>query len=212
VKAYKSSILLILFISISLNFSAQVFKAGLLAGLSGAQIEGDGYAGYKKLGFIAGGFTNTNLSEKWSTQFEIYFINKGSFKAAHPDKGDYKKFSLNLNYIEVPLAIRYKYEKFMFEFGPYLSKFLSYKFEDEFGVRKQGFTQYPIKSFDFGGFIGVNYELKEHLIFNLRSKNSLIPIRDFETADQTIGILNKLFNSGWYNVDINFSIRYQFGE
>lgn len=210
-RIYKT-ILLFLLSFFCLSLSAQVFKTGLIAGLSGSQIEGDGYSGYKKLGFIAGGFTNIDLSEKWSTQFEIYFINKGSFKAAHPDKGDYKKFSLNINYIEIPLALRYKHNRFMLEAGLYLSKFLSYKFEDEFGERKDAFTQYPIKSFDFGGFVGINYSLYERLIFNLRSKNSLVPFRDFQTYDQNIGILNKLFNSGWYNVDINFSIRYQFGE
>lgn len=206
------SCLLIISIFLSLSLSAQTFKSGLLAGLSGSQIEGDGYGGYNKLGFIVGGFTNTDLNEKWSTQFEIYYITKGSFKAAKPSKGIYNKFYLNMNYIEVPIALRYKYNKFMFEIGPYLAKFLSLKFEDEFGERKQPFINYPVKSFDFGGFVGINYNISEKLMFNLRSKNSLIPFRDFKSADQQIGILNKLFNNGWYHVDINFTIRYQFGE
>ena len=203
-------IIFILILSGSLNSYGQVFKTGLIGGLSGSQVEGDGLGGYNKLGFIAGGFTNTDLSEKWSAQFEIYFINKGSFKAAHPDKGDYRMFNLNLNYIEIPLAIRYKQNKFMLEAGPYLSKFLSYHFEDEYGEKT--ITQYPFKSFDFGGFIGLDYSLNEHFIFNLRSKNSIIPIRDFLNFDQNVGIFNKLFNQGWYNVDLNFSIRYQFGS
>ena len=71
----------------SLSLSGQTFKAGLLAGLSGSQIEGDGYGGYNKLGFIAGGFSNVDLNEKWSTQIEIYFINKGSFKEMLSSKG-----------------------------------------------------------------------------------------------------------------------------
>lgn len=191
---------------------AQTFKAGVIAGLSGSQVEGDGYGGYHKLGVILGGFTNTDLSEDWSLQFEIYFINKGSFKAARPSKGDYNKFYLNTNYIEVPLALRYRHKRFMFEGGLYLSKFLSFKFEDEFGEREQPFTQFPIKSFDFGGFVGINYNIYERLIVNLRSKNSLLPFRDFQNFDQNIGILNKLFNRGWYHVDVNFSIRYQFGS
>jgi hypothetical protein len=203
---------LLLFACLNTTSYGQVFKSGLLIGLSGSQIEGDGYGGYNKLGFIGGGFTKTDLSEKVSAQFEIYFINKGSFKAAKPSAGIYNKFYLNLNYIEVPLAFQYKYHKFSFEAGPYLAKFLSFKFEDEFGERDQPFTNYPIRSFDLGGFIGINYSIKEHIIFNLRSKNSLVPFRDFQTFDQNIGILNKLFQSGWYNVDINFSIRYQFGE
>ena len=204
--------LIIIFALSSLSLSGQTFNAGLLGGLSGSQIEGDGYGGYNKLGFIAGGFTNFELNEKWSTQFEIYYINKGSFKAAKPSKGIYNKFYLNMNYIEIPIAFRYKYNKFMFEVGPYLAKYLSFKFEDEFGERKQPFVNYPIKSFDIGGFVGINYNITDKLIFNLRSKNSLIPFRDFQSFDQNIGILNKLFNNGWYHVDINFTIRYQFGE
>ncbi len=190
--------------------SAQVFKAGVIAGLSGSQVEGDGFGGYNKLGFIGGGFVNTDLSEKISVQFEIYFINKGSFDAAHPDKGDFDSFSLNLNYIEIPVSLRYKYNKFMFEVGLYLSKFLSYHLEDEFGIRT--INQFPFKSFDFGGLVGIYYQLNEHFIFNFRSKNSIIPIRDFQNLDQNVGILNKLFNRGWYNLDLNLSVRYQFGN
>jgi hypothetical protein len=203
--------LTIIVLSGFLSSSAQVFKTGVILGLNGSQVDGDGYGGYNKLGFIVGGFTNTNISEKWSTQFEIYFINKGSFKAAHPDKGDYRMFNLNINYIEIPLSLRYKYHKFMLELGLYGSKFLSYHMEDEFGERT--INQYPFKSFDFGGFIGIYYQLNDHFIFNLRYKNSAIPIRDFNYPDPNRSIMNKLFNqSGWYNVEINFSIRYQFGS
>jgi len=206
-------ILAFIFILTCLSASSQTFKAGLLGGLVGSQIEGDGYSGYNKLGFLVGGFTNTDLNEKWSAQFEIYYITKGSFKAAKPSKGIYNKFYVNMNYIEVPVAIRYKHNKFMLEIGPYLAKFLSLKFKDEFGEREQPFiNSYPVNSFDFGGFIGINYNLTDKLIFNLRSKNSLIPFRNFQSFDQNIGILNKLFNNGWYHVDINFTIRYQFGE
>ena len=194
----------------SITSSAQFFKTGVVAGISGAQIEGDGYGGYHKLGFIAGGFVNTDLSKKVSTQFEIYFINKGSYKAPRPDKGDHDQLSINLNYIEIPLSIRYKHNKFMFEGGLYLSKLLSYRVEIDFAERTV--TQYPFRSFDFGAFIGAYYQLNDHFMLNLRSKNSIIPIRDFQNLDQNVGILNKLFNRGWYNVDLNLSLRYEFGN
>ncbi len=206
------AILSIIILATSLNVSAQVFKTGLLAGISASQIEGDGYGGYNKMGFIVGGFTNTDFSDKWSTQFEIYFINKGSRKNPKPSDGDYDKFYLNLNYVEIPVALRYKHKQFMFEGGLYLAKFLSYHYEDEFGELTQPFTQFPIESFDFGGFIGFNYNYNEHLTFNIRSKSSLLPFRDYQNRDQNIGILNKTFNRGWYILDINFSIRYQFGK
>jgi len=193
-----------------LNSQAQVFNAGVILGISGSQVEGDGYSGYRKLGFIAGGFTNTSLSEKLSAQLEIYFINKGSQRNPNTDKGDTDAFKLNINYIDIPLVLRYHYKSFMFEGGLYGSVFLSYSMSDEFGERDTG--RYPFKAYDFGSFIGINYHVNDQLIFNLRSKNSLVPVRDFENFDQQVGILNKLFNRGWYNLDLNFSIRYQFGK
>lgn len=208
----KKVIFIILLTTCLNSYSQNTFKSGLLAGICGSQIEGDGYAGYNKMGFIVGGFTNTELSEKWSAQFEIYFINKGSFKAAKPSAGIYNQFYFNINYIEVPIAVRYHHKQFMFEIGPYIAKFLSYKYKDEFGERKQPFVNYPVNSFDFGGFVGINFMATDKLIINLRSKNSLVPFRNFQSFDQNIGILNKLFNNGWYHLDLNLTLRYQFGE
>ncbi|MCO6499142.1 MAG: PorT family protein [Vicingus serpentipes] len=205
----KKIIVLIIILWSYSQLQAQFFRTGLISGISGAQVEGDGFGGYKKLGFVVGGYAGFDLAEKWSTQFEIYYIGKGSRKNPHPDKGDYRYFKLNLNYIEIPVVLRYHYQKFRFEMGFYYGVLLNHYIEDEYGVR---FTQnYPFKKGDFGGLIGVSYQLNEHFSCNLRSKNSIVPIRDFQNKDANIGILNKLFNRGWYNVDLNFTLRYHFG-
>lgn len=188
---------------------AQVFKTGVIFGISATQVEGDGYAGYDKLGLIVGGYTNAKLAKNWSAQFEIYYIGKGSKKNAKPSKGDYHAFKLSLNYIEIPFALRFHYKKFIFETGLYYSALINYKMEDEFG--RIPVVNYPIKKYDFGGFIGFYYQLNDHISFNFRSKNSLLPFRNFENFDQNIGIFNKLLNRGWYNVDLNLTARYQFG-
>lgn len=206
----KKLFVFVFFFMVYSNFYGQVFKVGVIAGLNGSQVEGDGYGGYHKLGFIAGGFTNMDLSEKFSTQLEMYFINKGSQKNPNTSQGDYDQFYLNINYIEIPLVLRYQYKKFMFEAGLYYSKFLSYYMYDEYG---ELFAEpFPFKSYDFGGLYGLNYKLNDHFIFNLRAKNGILPIRDFQNYDQQIGILNKWFKRGWYNLELNFSIRYQFNK
>ena len=189
---------------------AQVFNAGVIFGISATQVEGDGYAGYDKPGLIIGGYTNTKIAKNWFAQFEIYYIGKGSKKNAKPSKGDYHSFKLNLNYIEIPLDLRFRYKKFIFETGLYYSALINYNMEDEFG--KIPVVNYPIKKYDFGGFIGFSYQLNNHISFNFRSKNSLLPFRNFENYDENIGIFNKLLNRGWYNVDLNLSARYQFGK
>ncbi len=206
----KKLLFLVSFLCVISTFYAQVFKVGALAGLSGSQVEGDGYGGYNKLGFILGGFTNVSISEKFSTQLEMYYINKGSQRNPNTSQGDVDEFHLNINYIEMPLAIRYHYKSFLFETGVYYSVFLNYTMSDEFGNRDD--RPFPFKSYDFGAFLGVNYKLNDHFSCNLRSKNSVLPIRDFQNLDQQIGVLNQLFNRGWYNLDLNFTLRYQFNK
>jgi len=191
---------------------AQVFNAGVLGGVSASQVEGDGFGGYKKAGAIIGGFTNTAINEKWEAQFEIYYIGKGSQRNPKPDKGDFAAINLHLNYIEIPVLVKYNYKKFDFELGLYYAYLLNVSLEDQFGKIDVQNQPFPFKKYDIGGFLGVQYELIENLFINVRSKNSLLPIRDFNTQDQNIGLLNKLFNRGWYNLDINFSLRYQFGK
>lgn len=206
----KKKFIFCILIFLSGTISSQVFKVGILSGISGSQVEGDGYGGYNKLGFIVGGFTNINLSEKFSTQLDMYYINKGSQKNPNTSEGDVDAFKLNINYVEMPLVFRYHYKKFSIETGLYYSVFLGYTMSDENGSRTD--TPFPFKNYDFGGLVGLNYSITEHFIFNIRSKASLLPIRDFLNYDQQIGIMNQLFNRGWYNLDLNFTIRYQFNN
>lgn len=205
-------LLVIFFVSIlgSNDTFSQVFKSGAILGINTAQIEGDGHAGYKKPGLIIGGFTNTKLSENWSAQFEITYINKGSRKNANPSEGDFNSLKVTLDYIEIPVTLRYHYKKFMFETGLFYGVLLNSKVENEFG--EVAIQRFPFKNYDFGGFLGLYYQLNDHFILNFRSKNSLLPVRNFQNLDQSIGIYNRLFSQGWYNVELSFSVRYQFGE
>lgn len=188
------------------QLQAQVFKPGIILGLSGSQINGDGYGGYNKLGIIAGGLVNTKISNHWSSQFELYYIKKGSQKNPHPDKEDYESFNLNIHYIEMPIVIRYHYEKFNFEAGLYGARMFKHDVSDQFG--KTEIYDPPIKDWDLGGLIGFSYQFKERIEFNLRSKTSFIPIRDFNNLDAYTNFWDRMLNRGWYNFDLNFSVRW----
>ncbi|GAB4253778.1 MAG: hypothetical protein Kow0079_09650 [Vicingaceae bacterium] len=178
----------------------------MLGGLAATQVEGDGYGGYNKAGIIAGGFVNHDFSEKLSLQFEIVYIQKGSRKNPHPDKGDNDFFLFRVNYAEIPLILKYKIKIFHFEIGAFYGNLLNYYIEDEVGVRD--FYKYPLKKYEFGGLFGAYIHLNKDFSLNIRSKNSIIPIRDFENQDRVIGLLNKLFEKGWYNIELNMSLRY----
>ena len=76
----KNKIVIIFVVLFSFSGLSQQFKPGLIAGINGSQVEGDGYAGYNKAGFVLGGMMRTRLKNFLSAQFEILYIGKGSKK------------------------------------------------------------------------------------------------------------------------------------
>ena len=68
----------IILLLVSLDTKAQTFKPGVLVGLVTSQVGGDGYSGFNKLGLTFGGYVRYQLSDNWSTQFEIAYVQKGS--------------------------------------------------------------------------------------------------------------------------------------
>ncbi|HCQ30743.1 MAG TPA: hypothetical protein DIU39_10680 [Flavobacteriales bacterium] len=207
----KNKIVIIFVVLFSFSGLSQQFKPGLIAGINGSQVEGDGYAGYNKAGFVLGGMMRTRLKNFLSAQFEILYIGKGSKKIARPDKGDYDYFLLHLNYIEIPVGLVAKYKTFDFDLGLYYSRRIGkYKLENIFGPVPT--YSYPVKKDDFGGYLGISYFFHSNMSFTVRSENSIIPFRKFVNYDQQIGIFNKLFNLGWYNLSLNFTFRYYFYE
>ena len=92
----------------SVQATAQSFNAGVIAGATFGQVDGDYYAGFHQLGFTAGFYVNLPLDDYWSAQMEL----KYSLLGAHSSDKEvreygYPPYSLRLHYAEVPLMIRY---------------------------------------------------------------------------------------------------------
>lgn len=100
-----------LFLLSSIAFGVQAqnkFRAGLRAGLSTSQVAGDTYGGFNQYGFDGGATLNGRVNDKWSAQFEILFVQKGSKFVGDAAKGDLRYYYMRLNYVEVPLLLQYK--------------------------------------------------------------------------------------------------------
>lgn len=198
---------------------AQQFKVGLLGGISTSQVDGDTYAGYNKAGFFAGGFVTKKLSpaSKWSASFEITYIQKGSRKIPHPDKGDYSDYKLNLNYAEVPLLLKYDFSmadssnkhrmRFALEGGLAIGALVYSKEEDAFGPVPGGT---PFQKTDYSVLLGLKYFLAEHIGFDVRTGYSIIPVRKGGNSSYYQNWTYKIFRPGYYNNLLVFSLRYQF--
>ena len=181
----------------------QRFKAGLKAGLSASQVAGDTYAGYDKAGFDGGAFVTGKLNEKWSAQFEIIYIQKGSRHNSNPDKGDMTFYLLQLNYIEVPLLFQYHQKKFTFEFGPsfgYLQKEREYnEYAELTGIR-------PFYKTETSYNIGISRTLYKNFSINWRFSNSFLAIRKHASGAST------WYNPGQRNHVLAFTLTYLFGS
>ena len=103
----------ILVFSVLLSFGstiakAQSFNAGLIAGPTFCQVDGDHYAGFHQLGFTAGAYANLPLDDYFAVQMEL----KYSLLGAHSSDKEvneyyYNPYSLRLHYAEIPLMLQY---------------------------------------------------------------------------------------------------------
>ena len=143
----RSFLAILIFSSLlAVTAKAQRFRGGVIAGISTTQIEGDGYGGFNKAGLQLGGFVNTDISEKFIGQFEINYINKGSKDPANHEIGKYDYYIIRINYVEIPVLLRYKFKKFIFDLGLSYGRLVKEKQEDSNGdVPQQGLKIGPFK-------------------------------------------------------------------
>lgn len=197
--------LLIVFTEIT---SAQnKFKAGLIAGLSASQVHGDTYWGFHKAGIAAGAYIKSNINEKWDAKFEIMYIQKGSRKNPDPANNDYVLYFLKLDYIEVPLMLRWHYKNFVFEGGAAYAVLINDYEENQFGPVN---NLVPLEKSDISTLYGFNYSINDHFSTGIRNINSMFPVRKFDIPIYYPNRIQNLFNKGMYNNVLITTIQYQF--
>ena len=188
------SLVICFFISFGQNF-----QGGPILGFTATQVDGDTYSGYNKAGVIIGGFVNKKFSEKWSSQLEIKYIQKGSKKK--PRNNDPTYYKLKLDYFDIPVIMQYHYKnKIIFETGIAVS-YLTKAQEDNDGYGLVD-ADPPFNKFEISALAGANYNITERLIFNLRVSYSMHQIRN-HTLRSTMWL-----RYGQFNNVISFSVYY----
>lgn len=189
---------------LTINTFAQSFNAGILAGVNASQVAGDDYSGFNKAGILIGLYSDIDVSSKINLQFEINYSQKGSRKNPNTAEGDTDFFLLRLDYIDIPLMARVRHNKFTFEGGIYYGQLINDYIEDENGPTEIPVEFNQFNSFDFGGLIGINFNVTDHIIMNWRYSNSIIPTKKHDSGAVF------WFNRGTYNNYMSFSLRYEF--
>ncbi len=194
-------LLVFLFLFASMFINAQDFNGGLNIGIAGSQISGDNLSGFNKGGIFAGAFANIYFSTRGSFQLELNYIQKGSRKNQNPEKNDYKIYKLNLQYIEVPVVVRFDYNRRLtFELGPYFGFLLKSSEKDESGEFPE---EEEFRKTDIGLLTGIGYSVNDNIIINIRLEQSVLVVRD-----HTSGAHYRL-NRGQYNTSLILAVRYQ---
>lgn len=157
----------------------QRFKAGLIAGLTASQIDGDQSAGYHKVGLQGGLRGIVMIQEKQDVSVELLFTQRG---ARHQPK-TFPEFSTTLNYVEVPFQWHYHdwpanqdsdkpdYYRVHFNAGVSYARLLGYKNNLEFNGITAALPDLNSNSFCF--LIGASFYASKHVAFTVRYHRAL---------------------------------------
>lgn len=170
----------------------RLFYGGLVAGGNFAQVDGDNFAGYHKVGANVGGIVYAHLANKLAASMEILFVQKGS--RAHKEQITpyedplagtplrIQKYNIDLNYAEIPIMINY-FDKRKSNFGAGFS-YSQLISSNEKIITSPALSpdtdpsNYPFRKSDLNFLVGCNLKLVGGLFLNVRFQYSLLSIRD----------------------------------
>lgn len=185
------------------------FNLLINAGLTPAQVHGDAYNGFHKVGFTSGIGVESIFSEKIKMSLSFLFIQKGAQKNQNPQKNDFTAYYLNLNYLEVPVLLTYtQSKKYIFDLGVSAGYLINYYEATEIGNMT---GKYPFQKFEYSVKVGLGYNINLKWFVNFRSSNSFITIRPNYTKQSIYynNIMARLFNKGYYNNILEFTLGYR---
>lgn len=181
---------------------AQNFKGGLRVGMSMSQLSGDNLSGYNKLGIYTGGYIKLPFTSRWSMQFELNFVMKGSTNAVNLSVERPDLYYSNLFYIQTPVLVKFQiFKKLDLELGPILNVLCVGTEHDANGriSNRKKFT-----TLEFSALVGLTYIIKEHYGINVRYEHSIIPVRKADVNTYYI------YKSHQYSDYFSVSFLYQF--
>ncbi len=179
-------------------------------GITACQMHGDNYSGYHKLGFVGGLYVNAALKERTSLELGILFVQKGARKNQNPTKFDYHYYYLNLNYVEVPLLIRWQPNKFFFTAGLSYAYLINYYEGSEIG-NITGMYPFNNNEYSFNLGIGMMIGKTKKMGVEVRTNNSFVTIRPFPSNFRPYypNVIARYFNNGFYSNILQIAFTYK---
>lgn len=189
-------------LAFSIDADAQEFRGGVVAGIAGTQVLGDGYSGPNKAGICIGPYVNLSLSDKFSMQMQLEYIQKGSRE--NPDStNNFSSYLLRLSYVQVPIMFQYRHSrKLGFEAGGSYGVLVG-SYEEGYAANGQFYTGSAFKKRDISFHAAMHYFINDKLKAEFEFSHSLLYIRP-EPSRPTW-----FFNQGEFNHVLLVGIQYQ---
>lgn len=148
------------------------------AGVNFAQIDGDAYAGYNKVGFVGGGGVLVRFHKYLSASMEIEYSMMGA-QANFIDRANL--YDVKLNYAQIPIAINvHDKDIIMFSAGMNISMLVTYSERNELGQNITDTVQPQPKKVDVEAFAALHFIIKKQFAIGLKYSYSMVPFRGVE--------------------------------
>lgn len=190
-------------------------RGGIVAGIDAAQVDGDDYAGYHKVGFNGGFYGQIPISKIFFASMEILYVQDGGKSPTYP--GQVLAFSSQFSYAQVPAIFHYQGKEAFnvgvgFEYGRLVSQkvFVDQIEQPKYPVFSNKPTNYELDSAgvillrrDWRVVADANYQFTKNFMVNVRFSYSLVPF------GYNLG--SNFINRGLYHNVLTFRLMYVFG-
>lgn len=187
---------------------AQSIHSSIYLGGNLSQVDGDQLYGFHKVGLCAGISANIAIHPSFFVEIENQYTQKGSYASgvdAFLDAPDSGAYHLKLNYIEVPLWIRYKDPRdVLFGIGVSWGRLVFVEeFESNKQVKQTTLLSGVYDRADWNILVGVEIPVYKKVFASIRYAYSLDMIREKYFMD----VVRKQ-----YNQVLSMSFRWRFME
>ncbi|MCW3121980.1 MAG: hypothetical protein JWQ38_1472 [Flavipsychrobacter sp.] len=189
----------------------KVFNGGLILGMNLAQVDGDTYYGFHKIGLHAGAQVYIHFTSKFGITMDLLYSQKGS-RGQGVVKSSYigtyvARYYMDLNYAEVPLTFHYKEHGLDFEAGLAYSRLINsneYIQSDRMVVIDPVANAFGTSDIEY--VVGASAKVYKKIYANARYEYSVISIRPNDRIPVSFGY----GNNGQYNNVFNVRLIYMF--
>jgi len=194
-------------------------RGAVIFGINAAQIDGDDYAGYHKVGLNFGFYGQIPVSKKFYFSTEILYSEKGAKNPITPNTPVQYWYTWKIQYAEIPLLIHFQDKKAFnvgvgFSYSRMVDEKLSVKGLDPIPtpicpgnnvvIDSGSIVPFCLKKNDFELIAEANYFPINHLAINVRYQYSPFPMGYFVNSN--------FINRSMHNNLLSFRLMFIFGK